>query len=286
MGAVFDLDSGNIVGNCDGLKGAHITFPFPTVGGTENLLMAAALARGETVLENVAREPEVEDLANFLIACGADIQGQGTSVIRVRGVERLSGCTYKIMPDRIEAGTYMCAAAITDGELIIEDCPFYELDAVVSKLREMGVWLEELDNRDVVVRRGTELVAVDIMTLPFPGFPTDMQAQIMALMTLAKGSGVIEETIFENRFMHVQELARMGARIKLSGRSAMVRGVGKLEGAPVMASDLRASASLVIAGLAAEAKPRCSASTTWTGGMKASRRNSMPWGARIRREPE
>ncbi|MGE4299460.1 MAG: UDP-N-acetylglucosamine 1-carboxyvinyltransferase [Desulfovibrionaceae bacterium] len=286
MGAVFDLDSGNIVGRCDGLKGARITFPFPTVGGTENLLMAASLAKGETILENVAREPEVVDLANFLIACGADIQGQGTSVIRVRGVERLSGRTYKIMPDRIEAGTYMCAAAITNGELIIEDCPFYELDAVVSKLREMGVWLEELAANEVLVRRGTELVAVDIMTLPFPGFPTDMQAQMMTLMCLAKGSGVIEETIFENRFMHVQELARMGARIKLSGRSAMVRGVSRLVGAPVMASDLRASASLVIAGLAAEGETQVQRIYHLDRGYENIEKKLNAVGANIRREPE
>jgi UDP-N-acetylglucosamine 1-carboxyvinyltransferase len=251
MGAVFDLEDGYIRGTCAGrLRGAHIQFDFPTVGGTENLLMAAALAEGETLLVNSAREPEVVDLANFLVACGAKISGQGTSIIRVEGVERLEGCAYRIMPDRIEAGTFLCAAAITDGELLLADCPLFELEAVAFKLREMGVWIEETAE-GVICRRGTELVGVNVTTLPFPGFPTDMQAQIMALMCLAKGTGVVKETIFENRFMHVPELGRMGARISLDGRTAVVRGVAGLTGAPVMASDLRASASLVLAGLAA-----------------------------------
>jgi len=251
MGATFDLDSGYIHGRCDGLKGAHIIFPFPTVGGTENLLMAASLAEGETVLENAAREPEVADLAEFLNACGAKISGHGTSMIRIQGVPALKACTYTIMPDRIEAGTFMVAAAMTDGELLLEDCPLFELDAVVAVLREMGVHVQRQDDGSVLARREGELRCVDVTTLPYPGFPTDMQAQVMALMCLSGGSGVVEETIFENRFMHVQELVRLGARIKLSGRSAHVRGVERLKGAPVMASDLRASASLVLAGLAA-----------------------------------
>ncbi len=250
MGAEFDLESGYIHGRCAHLKGAHINFDFPTVGGTENVLMAAALADGHSTIENAAREPEVEDLANFLIACGAKITGQGTSVIEVDGVSSLKGCDYRIMPDRIEAGTYMVAAAMTDGELLIEDCPFQELDAVVYKLREMGVWIEE-KKEGVLVRRQGDLAGVDITTQPFPGFPTDMQAQLMTLMCLSKGAGTIEEKIFENRFMHVQELLRMGANIKLKGRTAMIRGVESLAGAPVMASDLRASASLVVAALAA-----------------------------------
>ncbi len=250
MGAEFDLESGYIHGRCAHLKGAHINFDFPTVGGTENVLMAAALADGHSTIENAAREPEVEDLANFLIACGAKITGQGTSVIEVDGVSSLKGCDYRVMPDRIEAGTYMVAAAMTDGELFIEDCPFQELDAVVYKLREMGVWIEEKKG-GVLVRRHGDLAGVDITTQPFPGFPTDMQAQLMTLMCLSKGAGTIEEKIFENRFMHVQELLRMGANIKLKGRTAMIRGVESLAGAPVMASDLRASASLVVAALAA-----------------------------------
>ncbi|WP_457570547.1 UDP-N-acetylglucosamine 1-carboxyvinyltransferase [Desulfovulcanus sp.] len=248
MGAEFDLESGYIIGRCQKLKGTHIHFDFPTVGGTENLLMAATLAEGETILENAAREPEVVDLANFLNKCGAKISGQGTSIIRIQGVSSLSSCKYRIMPDRIEAGTYMIAAAITDGELFLEECPFNELDAVIYKLREMGVWIQE-GKSGVFVRRQGKLTGVDVVTLPFPGFPTDMQAQIMALMSIAEGSSMVKETIFENRFMHVLELVRLGAKIKLSGQTAMVRGVKELIGAPVMASDLRASACLVLAGL-------------------------------------
>ena len=250
MGAVFDLEAGYIEGRCEKLTGAHITFDFPTVGGTENLLMAASLAAGTTVLENAAREPEVADLADFLNAMGARITGHGTSIITIEGVGSLGGGRYSVMPDRIEAATYMMAAAITDGELNLECCPFMELDAVVSKLREMGVHIEAT-NAGVLVRRREQLVGVDVATQPYPGFPTDVQAQIMALMCVAMGAGSIRETIFENRFMHVQELVRLGAQIRTSSQTAFVRGVKSLVGAPVMASDLRASASLVLAGLAA-----------------------------------
>ena len=253
MGAEFEITEGYIKGVCkSGLKGARITLDFPTVGGTENILMAATLAEGETEIENAAREPEVVDLANFLNACGAKITGQGTSVLHVEGVSSLKGCDYRIMPDRIEAGTYMVAAAITGGELEILDCPFHDLDAVSYKLREMGIWLQEEENYVLVRRANGLLENVDVTTLPHPGYPTDMQAQLMALMCFGKGTGTIEEKIFENRFMHVLELVRLGADIRLKGRTAMVHGVGKLKGAPVMASDLRASASLVLAGLAAE----------------------------------
>jgi len=252
MGAEFEITEGYIKGECkSGLKGARMTLDFPTVGGTENILMAAALAEGETIIENAAREPEVVDLANFLNACGAKISGQGTSVLRVEGVSSLSGCDYRVMPDRIEAGTYMAAAAITGGELKILDCPFQDLDAVSYKLREMGVWIQEKDDYVLVRRENGSLVNVDVTTLPHPGYPTDMQAQLMALMCLGEGTGTIEEKIFENRFMHVLELVRLGADIRLKGRTAMVHGVKGLKGAPVMASDLRASASLVLAGLAA-----------------------------------
>ena len=251
MGARFELESGYITGYCNRLQGAHIHFDFPTVGGTENLLMAASLASGATILENAAREPEVVDLARFLIACGAHIEGHGTSVIRIQGVERLTGCSYAIMPDRIEAGTYMIAAGITGGELSLLHCPVQELEPVVAKLREMGLRIDE-DGDTVVVRRNGHLRCVDLETMPYPGFPTDMQAQIMALMCVADGSGVIKENIFENRFMHVLELGRLGARIKLSGQTALIRGTAELNGAPVMASDLRASACLVLAGLAAK----------------------------------
>jgi len=251
MGATFDLEAGYIEGRCEGLTGAHITFDFPTVGGTENLLMAASLAQGTTILENAAREPEVADLADFLNVMGAKITGHGTSVITIEGVASLGGGAYRVMPDRIEAATYMMAAAITDGELNLECCPFMELDAVVSKLREMGVHVEAT-NAGVLVRRREQLVGVDVATQPYPGFPTDVQAQIMALMSVAMGAGSIRETIFENRFMHVQELVRLGAQIRISSQNAFIRGVKGLTGAPVMASDLRASASLVLAGLAAQ----------------------------------
>ena len=285
MGASFDLDAGYIHGTCDGLRGAHIQFDFPTVGGTENLLMAAALADGESVLTNAAREPEVVDLAEFLIACGAKISGHGTSVITVQGVERLAGCEYAIMPDRIEAGTFLCAAAITDGELLLKDCPLSELEAVVQKLREMGVFVEEgMDG--VLCRRGNGLRGVNVTTLPFPGFPTDMQAQVMALMCVAQGAGLIKETIFENRFMHVQELARMGADITLDGRSALVRGVARLNGAPVMASDLRASASLVLAGLAAGGETLVQRIYHLDRGYERIEEKLLAVGADIRRESE
>lgn len=251
MGATFDLEAGYIVGQADHLTGAHILFDFPTVTGTENLIMAASLAKGTTVIENAAREPEVADLAEFLNAAGAKISGHGTSVITIEGVDHLGGCRYRVMPDRIEAGTYMVAAAITNGAITLEGCPFMELDAVVAKLRTMGVFFEAT-NAGVVVRRDEKLSGVDVVTQPYPGFPTDMQAQLMALMCVADGAGSIRENIFENRFMHVQELMRLGARIRISSQTAFIRGVGHLTGAPVMASDLRASASLVLAGLAAE----------------------------------
>lgn len=286
MGAVFDLESGYIHGRCKRLTGAHITFPFPTVGGTENLLMAASLAEGETILENAAREPEVCNLANFLIACGAKISGHGTSMIRVQGVERLQGCNYTIMPDRIEAGTFLVAAAITNGELVIEDCPLEELEAVVAVLRKMGVHIEQQADGTVLARRARDLACVDVTTLPYPGFPTDMQAQVMTLMCLSAGSGVVEETIFENRFMHVQELVRMGARVKLSGRSAHVRGVERLLGAPVMASDLRASASLVLAGLAAQGTTEVQRIYHLDRGYEDIDKKLTALGARISRMPE
>ena len=253
MGAVFDLEDGYVLGRCGELHGADITFDMPTVGGTENTLMAASLARGRSILRNAAREPEITDLANFLNACGAKISGHGTDVIHVEGVDSLSGTTYRVMPDRIEAGTFLVAAAITGGEVLIENCPAEELTAVMAKMADMGVVLQRKDN-GVLVKRNGHLKAADVTTSVYPGFPTDMQAQIMALMALASGAATVEETIFENRFMHVPELVRMGADIRLSGGKAFVRGVKRLTGAPVMASDLRASASLVIAGLAATGK--------------------------------
>ena len=285
MGAEFELEEGYIHGKCAGLRGAHIQFDFPTVGGTENLLMAACLAEGETVLENVAREPEVVDLARFLIRCGAEIEGHGSSVIRVRGVRALNGCEYAIMPDRIEAGTFLAAAGITGGELLLRNCPYDDMDAVLIKLREAG--MDIIQRADgVLARPGSGgLRGVDVSTRPHPGFPTDMQAQLMALLCLADGSSMIDETIFENRFMHVQELVRMGADIRLSGSATMVRGVEHLAGAPVMASDLRASASLVLAGLAARGKTVVQRIYHLDRGYERMEVKLQAVGARIRRVP-
>lgn len=285
MGVTFDLDSGYIIGKVDKLRGAHIVFDKITVGGTENLLMAAALAEGETVLENSAREPEVVDLANFLIACGAKIEGHGTNVIRIQGVQRLHGCEYPIMPDRIEAGTFMVAAAITRGDLLLENCPVEALDAVISKLREMGVEVNR-EEGGLRVRHTGDLRSVDITTQPYPGFPTDMQAQFMALMCVAEGSGMVEETIFENRFMHVLELVRMGADVRLVGRTARIKGGRALTGAPVMASDLRASASLVLAGLAASGETHVQRIYHLDRGYERIEEKLNPVGARIERMQE
>lgn len=251
LGAQFSLSEGNIRGQCKRLRGNRVTFDMPTVGGTENLLMAASLAEGETVIENAAREPEVVDLANFLISCGAEIEGHGESVIHIQGKDNLRGSSYAIMPDRIEAGTFMVAAAITGGRLELENCPADCLSAVTEKLSGMGLRFSDNGNSLIVENPG-RTACVNIKTLPYPGFPTDMQAQIMALAAVSEGMAAIEESIFENRFMHVQELSRMGAKIRVTGRTAIVNGVKELSGAPVMASDLRASASLVLAGLAAK----------------------------------
>ena len=285
MGARFDLEDGYILGRCKTLHGADITFDMPTVGGTENLLMAASLAQGNTVLRNAAREPEIVDLANFLLACGAKITGQGTDVIHVEGVSSLSGCSYRVMPDRIEAGTFLVAAAINGGEVLVEDCPMEELTATMSKLGDMGVVLQT-EQTGVRVKRNGPLQGVDVSTQPHPGFPTDMQAQIMALMAVAQGSSTVEESIFENRFMHVPELNRMGADIKLSGSKAVVRGVKKLTGAPVMASDLRASASLVIAGLMAKGKTEVQRIYHLDRGYERIEEKLNAIGAHIRRVPE
>lgn len=251
MGARFDLRDGYVLGTCEALRGADIYLDFPSVGATENLIMAASLAKGTTRLKNAACEPEIVDLANFLIACGANITGHGSDEIIIEGVDGLHGAEYSIMPDRIEAGTLIIAAAITGGQCAIEECPVDELQAVTAKLVEMGVGIA-VQGKTLLVSCSGSLQGVDVVTRPYPGYPTDMQAQLMALMCLAKGSSTVEETIFENRFMHVSELNRMGADIKLAGSRAVIRGVDELRGAPVMSSDLRASASLVLAGLAAK----------------------------------
>ncbi|MDA8049884.1 MAG: UDP-N-acetylglucosamine 1-carboxyvinyltransferase [Rhodospirillales bacterium] len=251
MGAEIRLEGGYIEAHAPGrLKGASIVFPFVSVGATENLLMAAVLADGETELVNAAREPEIEDLARCLNAMGARIQGLGTDRLVIEGVTRLSGAEHSIIPDRIETGTYACAAAITGGDVLLRHARLEHLAAVGRTLTESGVDLSETE-RGMRVARRNALSGTDVMTEPYPGFPTDMQAQFMALMAMAEGAAMITETIFENRFMHVPELNRMGARINVHGASAIVRGVPHLSGAPVMASDLRASVSLVLAGLGA-----------------------------------
>lgn len=251
MGAELNLEEGYINASAKRLKGERIKFEMPTVGGTENLLMAAALADGETVLENAAMEPEIVDLANYLNACGAKIEGHGQSIIHVQGTDRLEPVAYAVMPDRIEAGTFLVAAAITGGRLRLLNCPVESIGAVLEILESMGL-KTRADEGALEAWSDGQLECRDITTMPYPGFPTDMQAQLMALAALSAGEAHIEESIFENRFMHVQELLRMGADIKVSGRKARVRGVKRLGGAPVMASDLRASASLVLAGLAAD----------------------------------
>ncbi len=251
MGAVIRLDGGYIDATVSGrLHGATIVFPFVSVGATENLLMAASLAEGQTVLANAAREPEIGDLAKCLCAMGARIDGIGTDRLTIEGVPALHAASHTIVPDRIETGTYACAAAITGGEVRLRHAQIEHLGAVARTLRDAGVdVVQEPDG--LLVRRLNGLHGTDVMTEPYPGFPTDMQAQFMVLMSVAEGAAMVTETIFENRFMHVPELNRMGARINVHGASAIVRGVAALSGAPVMATDLRASVSLVLAGLAA-----------------------------------
>jgi UDP-N-acetylglucosamine 1-carboxyvinyltransferase len=253
IGAEIELAAGYVKASAPagGLPGGRFVFPIVSVGATENALMAAVLARGPTILENAAREPEIVDLCNCLVAMGAKIAGIGTETLTITGVKALHGATYAVMPDRIEAGSYACAAAITGGDVELVGAREADLGATLSALREAGV--EVLPTADGLrVRRGGGLHGVTISTAPYPGFPTDMQAQFMAMLTMADSASVLTETIFENRYMHVPELARMGADITVRGRSAVVRGSPALTGAPVMATDLRASMSLIIAGLAAE----------------------------------
>jgi len=252
MGATIVQEHGYLEARADRLKGAHLVFDKITVTGTEDLLMAAVLAEGETLMENCAREPEVCDLAALLIAMGANIEGAGTSTIHVRGVSRLHGARYRINPDRIEAGTLLIAGAITAGDLVVADCNPDHLGAVIAKLREAGASIDILGSDSIRVRSAGQLKAADISTEEYPGFPTDMQAQYMALASQSDGVSLVTENIFENRFMHVQELVRMGANIKVDGRTATVRGPANLSAAAVMCSDLRASASLVLAALVAD----------------------------------
>jgi UDP-N-acetylglucosamine 1-carboxyvinyltransferase len=253
LGAEIEIESGYVVATAKrGLRGAHVAFPRVSVGATHVVMMAAALAEGETVIENAAREPEIVDVGQCLAKMGAKIEGLGTATIRVRGASRLSGARHPVLPDRIETGTYACAVAMTGGDVTLENARRDLLEAALVVLERAGAEVTETNAGLRVRRNGAGVAAVDMTTEPFPGFPTDLQAQFMALMTRARGVSHIRETIFENRFMHVQELARLGARIALAGDTATVTGVERLAGAPVMATDLRASVSLVIAGLAAE----------------------------------
>jgi UDP-N-acetylglucosamine 1-carboxyvinyltransferase len=253
LGATIRLESGYIEAAAPaGLTGTTVTFPFVTVTGTENVMMAASLARGETVLHNAAREPEVVDLAECLVAMGANIEGIGTDTLRIRGTERLGGTAHRVLPDRIETGTYAVAAAITGGDVELLGARADLILSVIDCLDAAGVDVSPTAHGLRVALKNGPVQGVDVMTEPFPGFPTDMQAQMMALMTVAGGAAMITETVFENRFMHVPELCRMGANINVHGSSAIIRGVPGLKGAPVMATDLRASVSLVLAGLAAE----------------------------------
>jgi UDP-N-acetylglucosamine 1-carboxyvinyltransferase len=251
MGAKVSVENGFIRARADRLHGAHIVFDTITVTGTENLMMAAALAEGETVLENAACEPEVADVANFLNEMGAKISGAGSGVIRIEGVSELSGADYEVMPDRIETGTYLVAAAMTGGKVRLNRAAPSSLEAVIAKLQQAGAVIEAGSNWIELDMQGRRPMAVDIRTSPYPGFPTDMQAQFCALNAISEGVGTVTETIFENRFQHVLELQRMGADIRIKGNQAVCRGISKLTAAPVMATDLRASAGLVLAGLAA-----------------------------------
>ena len=253
LGAHIELASGYVKASAPagGLPGGRFVFPIVSVGATENAVMAAVLARGPSVLENAAREPEIVDLCNCLVAMGARIGGIGTETLTIEGVRALHGATYAVMPDRIEAGSYACAAAITGGDVTLVGARAIDMGATIASLREAGVEVSEVPGGLRVRRTGT-LNGINVSTAPYPGFPTDMQAQFMAMLTLAEGASLLTETIFENRYMHVPELARMGADIAVRGRSAVVRGVPRLTGAPVMATDLRASMGLIIAGLAAE----------------------------------
>jgi UDP-N-acetylglucosamine 1-carboxyvinyltransferase len=253
LGATIEIDGGYVIAKAKGgLKGGEIDFPKVTVGGTHTALMAASLARGETVIENAAREPEIVDVADCLIKMGAKITGAGTSRIVVEGVSRLNGARHSVLPDRIETGTYAMAVAMTGGDVLLEGARPELLQSALDTLAQTGCEISATNAGIRVARNGNGIRPVDVTTQPFPGFPTDLQAQLMALMTRAMGTSRITETIFENRFMHVQELARLGARISLDGQNATIEGVEKLKGAPVMATDLRASVSLVIAALAAE----------------------------------
>ncbi len=285
MGAEINIEGGYIRARAKRLHGARLVLDTVTVTGTENLMMAAALADGETIIENAAREPEVVDLAQFLNAMGANIIGAGTDKIIVHGVEKLHGCDYSVMPDRIETGTYLCAGAITGGKVRARNTRPDHLDAVLNKFQEAGVKVTSGDDWIEVDARGKRLKSVDVRTAPYPAFPTDMQAQFAALNTVADGVGTIIETIFENRFMHMLEMRRMGAEIRLEGNTAIIKGVPKLQAAPVMATDLRASASLVLAALVAEGRTDIERIYHIDRGYETIEEKLLQLGAQIKRVP-
>ena len=287
MGAHVEIDDGYIVASSEGrLKGAHIVMDIVTVGGTENLLMAATLAEGQTIIENAAREPEIVDLAKCLIAMGAKIQGVGSDKLIIDGVSELHGCQYSVMPDRIETGTYLAAAAASRGTIKLRDTSSEYLEAVIVKLREAGAEIEEGEDWVSLDMNGQRPKAVHVRTAPYPGFPTDMQAQFTALNAVAEGTGTVTETIFENRLIQVNELNRMGAKINLEGNTVIITGVEELNAAPVMASDLRASASLVIAGLLAAGSTVIDRIYHIDRGYECIEEKLQQLGAKIRRIPD
>jgi len=285
MGADIRVEAGYIIAEAKRLRGAHLTLDIVTVTGTENLMMAATLAEGVTILENAAREPEVIDLAMCLNNMGARIEGAGTDRIKIEGVERLRGTHHNIMPDRIETGTYLVAAMMTQGKVKLKNTRPNFLDSVLAKLTEAGAKIEVSDSSISLDMRGERPKSVDLQTSPFPGFPTDMQAQFTAMNCISDGSGIITESVFENRFMHVQELQRMGADIKLEGNSAICKGVEQLTGVPVMATDLRASASLVLAGLVAKGETKVDRIYHIDRGYEMIEEKLSQLGASIRRVP-
>jgi UDP-N-acetylglucosamine 1-carboxyvinyltransferase len=286
MGAEITIEHGNVHARALGrLRGAQIYFDVSTVTGTENIMMAACLADGTTVIENAAREPEIADLAQFLITRGARINGAGTDVVTIQGVPALHGADHEIIPDRIETATYLVAGAITKGDVTVERCRPEHSEALLAKLREAGAELM-VEKETIRIRAPERLGCLNVKTLPYPGFPTDIQAQMMALMAVAQGSSMITETVFESRFMHVLELQRMGAEIRIDGNHAVVTGVERLSGAPVMASDLRASACLILAGLAAEGETRVGRVYHLDRGYEQLEQKLVGLGARVRRAQE
>jgi len=285
LGAQITVEAGYIKARAKRLRGARIVLDLVTVTGTENIMMAAALAHGTTVIENAAQEPEVVDLANFLIAMGADIEGAGSNTIIVHGVETLKGCHYAVLPDRIETGTFLVAGAISGGRVLLKRARPKTLDCVLQKLEEAGAHLNVTEDTVELDMRGNRPKAVSVTTAPYPAFPTDMQAQFTALNSVAEGVGMITETVFENRFMHVQELRRLGADIRLHGNTAVITGVAEMTGAPLMATDLRASASLVLAGLAAKGETVIDRVYHIDRGYECIEEKLSALGARIRRLP-